>query len=248
MQNQTLYEKIESFEFPANFHKRLCRENSWSPAQGRAVIDEYRRFLYLAMVSPQPVTPSEAVDQAWHLHLIHTRSYWEDLCQNTLPRPLHHGPTAGGKQEDEKFENWYERTKAFYASELNQPPPPSIWPASEVRFNPNQRLRWLDTTRHWIIPKPNWQAALPSVLPFLLLSSAAPVVLVMVIVTAFFLLVGLIKAATKSQQTQKNKGDGGSSVGGCSGSSDSSSDSGDSGGSDSGCGGGGCGGGCGGGD
>lgn len=244
MQNQTLHEKIERFEFPVSFHKRLCRENSWSPAQGRAVIEEYRRFLYLAMVSPQPVTPSEAVDQAWHLHLIHTRSYWEDLCQNTLPRPLHHGPTVGGRQEDEKFESWYERTKAFYEEELKQVPPAAIWPASEVRFNANQRLRWLDTTRHWIIPKPNWQSALPSVLPFILLSSAAPVVLAMVFVTAFFLLLGLIRAATKSQVSKK-KGD--ASSGGCG--TDCSLDSGDCGGADSGCGGGGCGGGgCGGGD
>ncbi len=246
MKNQTLYEMIERFEFPANFLKRLCRENSWPPMQGRAVIEEYRRFLYLAMVSTQPVTPSEAVDQAWHLHLIYTRSYWEDLCQKTLPRPLHHGPTAGGKQEDEKFENWYERTKAFYASEFNQAAPPSIWPASEVRFNAQQRLRWMDTSRHWIIPKPNWQAAIPSVMPFLMLSSAAPVILMMVFLTVFFLIFSLIRAASKPQASKKKKTDGDVSSDGSS--TDCSLDSGDCGGADSGCGGGGCGGGCGGGD
>ena len=57
MQNKTLFDQLEAFTFPASFLPRLCRENSWSSAHGQNVLAEYRRFLYLAAVSPHPVTP-----------------------------------------------------------------------------------------------------------------------------------------------------------------------------------------------
>ena len=62
------------------------------------VIEEYRKFLYLLASAGHPVTPSDQVDQAWHLHLTYTRSYWEDLCEKTIGKPLHHGPTKGGAE------------------------------------------------------------------------------------------------------------------------------------------------------
>ena len=246
MKDTTLFDRIESFNFPASYFKRLCRENGWTKAQGQGVIEEYRRFLYLATVSAEPVTPPEAVDQAWHLHLIYTKSYWEDLCVEVLGRPLHHGPTAGGHGEDEKFEDWYERTKRFYAEEFGEAPPAGIWPSSAVRFDPQQRFRWLDVSRCWIIPKPKWQLVLPSVMPFLLISGAASIVLVMGLAVLGILGVVLYNGARATGDGRKKSGESGG--GDISVDGSSSSDCGDSGGGGdcgggSGCGGGGCGGG-----
>ena len=97
---------------------------------------EYRRFLYLAVRAGHPVTPSDAVDQAWHLHLCYTRSYWEELCGEVLGQPLHHGPTKGGRAEGEKFHDWYERTLASYREAFGEAAPATIWPASRERFLP----------------------------------------------------------------------------------------------------------------
>ena len=58
------------------------------------------------------VTPSDEVDQAWHLHLLYSETYLNVFCADTLDYPLHHGPTKGGGSEDRKFQNWYERTKS----------------------------------------------------------------------------------------------------------------------------------------
>ncbi|MDA0812281.1 MAG: hypothetical protein O3C21_07850, partial [Verrucomicrobia bacterium] len=91
------------------FSDRLARENGWSRELSLRVMKEYRRFLYLCMEAGHPVTPSDAVDQAWHLHLCYTRSYWEDLCDGVLGRKLHHGPTRGGDDEGAKFHGWYTR-------------------------------------------------------------------------------------------------------------------------------------------
>ena len=88
-----------------SFSQRLARENDWSIQHARHCIDEYRRFLYLAATAGHSVTPSDAVDQVWHQHLVYTENYWVDLCQEVLPSPLHHGPTKGGSQERVRYQD-----------------------------------------------------------------------------------------------------------------------------------------------
>jgi hypothetical protein len=39
-------------------------------------------------ISTHIVTPSEQVDQVWHLHLTYTRSYWDEFCPNVLGQPF----------------------------------------------------------------------------------------------------------------------------------------------------------------
>jgi hypothetical protein len=106
-----LWKRIENFEIDEvgielPFSKRLARENSWPSEFALRVIEEYKKFIYLTSISEGPVTPSDEVDQAWHLHLTYTQSYWDQLCDNVLGRRLHHNPTKGGKQESNKFEDF----------------------------------------------------------------------------------------------------------------------------------------------
>ena len=76
---QALWEKLEGFQLDDNnavldFSARLSKENGWSREFTTRAIQEYKRFLLLAMHAGHPVTPGEAVDQVWHLHLVYTRS------------------------------------------------------------------------------------------------------------------------------------------------------------------------------
>jgi hypothetical protein len=135
-----LWQRLEAFElddadaaYP--WSQRLARENGWSHPLALRVAAEYKRFLFLACAAGHPVTPSEEVDAAWHLHLLYTRSYWEELCPEVLGRPLHHGPTRGGRQEGEKFHDWYQRTLESYRRFFGEPPA-DIWPKAEERFAP----------------------------------------------------------------------------------------------------------------
>ena len=136
------------------FSRRLARENGWSHRFALKVIHEYRKFCYLALRSGHSVTPSEEVDQVWHLHLLYSREYWENFCPNVLEDNLHHGPTKGGNQEGDKFRDWYERTLESYRLLFGQSAPKKIWP------HPVSRFRWADyhervnTGTHWVIPKP----------------------------------------------------------------------------------------------
>ena len=116
--NQELQEyvaKVEAFEIDPgdkrlDFTGRLARENNWSYRLAERVIFEYKRFCILAMRSGHRVTPSEFVDQAWHLHLTYTKSYWQRFCPEALEGSLHHEPTKGGQAEGEKFRDWYSET------------------------------------------------------------------------------------------------------------------------------------------
>jgi hypothetical protein len=159
-----LYQRICAFaidEEPTahGFAGRLAGENGWSRGYTARVIAEYRKFLYLCATAGVPMTPSDQVDQAWHLHLTYTRSYWERLCRDVLPAPLHHEPTRGGGHERAKFHAWYERTLAAYRLAFGSEPPADIWPPAHVRFGVDGHARRVHTRRWWVIPRPGpWLA------------------------------------------------------------------------------------------
>ncbi len=63
-----------------SFDQRLARENRWPLKFAARVVGEYKRFCFLAVTAGHDVTPSDAVDQAWHLHLTYSRDYWQRFC------------------------------------------------------------------------------------------------------------------------------------------------------------------------
>jgi uncharacterized protein (TIGR04222 family) len=158
--NQVLFDRLQAFEIDEpgaelTFGRRLARENGWRPEYAERVIVEYKKFLYLAMVAGHVVSPSEQVDQAWHMHLVYTRSYWNELCGKVLGRALHHTPTQGGAVEQAKYVDLYNQTLASYR-QLIGPPPQDIWPPAEVRFGDDLHHVSVNTRRYWIVPKPRW--------------------------------------------------------------------------------------------
>ena len=143
--------RIEPDGAVLTFTARLARENGWSLAHADAVFAEYRRFLLLAATGKTPVTPSDAVDQAWHLHLSYTRHYWDVLCGRVVKRPLHHGPAAGGLEERERHRRQYEQTLRRYRAVFGTEPPFAIWPPAALLFG-GRHVR-LDASRYWLLPK-----------------------------------------------------------------------------------------------
>ncbi|MFH0343396.1 MAG: glycine-rich domain-containing protein [Chromatiales bacterium] len=136
------------------FSRRVARENGWSTDYTSRVIEEYKRFAFLATVTSHPVTPSDPVDQVWHLHLTYSRFYWEDFCPNVLGKALHHEPARGGWAEQQKFSEWYQQTLASYERLLGHLPPSDIWPAPAIRFGGKEHFVRINKTCYWLIPKP----------------------------------------------------------------------------------------------
>lgn len=133
--------------------ERLARDNGWSLDYAARVFEEYKRFACLAATGVREVTPSDQVDQAWHLHLLYTRHYWGEWC-TALGYQLHHGPTKGGSAEGVRYLENYEASLALYAETFGHAPPSDIWPDAKERFRDPSRFVRLDTSKHLILNKP----------------------------------------------------------------------------------------------
>ena len=142
---------------PANavlsFEKRLARENGWTIPHARRVLEEYRRFCYLAVSAGHEVTPSDAVDQAWHLHLSYTRDYWQVFCPEVLGRELHHGPTEGGEAEHNRYFEQYAQTLRSYERVFGETAPEDLWPDAAKRLVQDPRARRVHPRDGILIPR-----------------------------------------------------------------------------------------------
>lgn len=136
-----------------SFEARLARENGWSADHAARVMDEYRRFLFLAMTAGHMAVPSDAVDQAWHLHLTFSRDYWDRLCGEVLGAQLHHGPTKGGAEEGRRYFDLYAETLASYQAAFGAAPPEDVWPSGWQRFHVDPHARRVALGDVWIVPK-----------------------------------------------------------------------------------------------
>ena len=72
----------------AALHRLVERETGWTPDRVRAIIEEYRRFLFLAMRAGHAVAPPPAIERVWNLHIAHAPNYWEVLSQLITERPV----------------------------------------------------------------------------------------------------------------------------------------------------------------
>ncbi len=136
-----------------SFSSRISSENGWSYLETFRVLEEYKRYLFLCIAVGHPVCPSEKVDQVWHLHLVYTHSYWDDLCRNVLQCPLHHNPTKGGESETEKHIQMYEQTLSDYQKFFNEEPPADIWPDAEKRFGEDTHFCRVNLQKYWLVPR-----------------------------------------------------------------------------------------------
>lgn len=146
--------KLDDENSSFKFSHRLARENGWSIKYAKRTIEEYKKFIFLCCISETGVTPSDQVDQVWHLHLTYTGSYWVDLCKNTLSREIHHMPTKGGDSEGKKFDNYYTGTLKLYKEKFNCEAPSDIWPDNKKRFS-DIHFQRVNTKKYWIIRKPD---------------------------------------------------------------------------------------------
>ncbi|MFM2423330.1 MAG: hypothetical protein RL291_1860 [Pseudomonadota bacterium] len=233
--DQRLWATLEAMQIDpqgatTTFIHRLMQYNSWSEATSRAVYKEYLRFLYLAGTVGHAVTPSDTIDQAWHLHMIYTRHYWDELCGKILKRKLHHEPSAGGTAEDDKYDAQYVATLEAYRKAFGTEPPTDIWP----RPKPPTMVKQFNGGPFALAAFGAFALTVMKILP----------VLVFFLVLAFIIAGGAVAYAMAPEVRQKKKDMGGGGCGAASsgGHSASSGGCGSSGGGDGG------GGSCGGGD
>lgn len=130
-EHQNLWLKIA--HFPLNdpnaaypFSQKLAHTQRWSEDKTMQVIAEYKKFMFLCMTAPNGASPSETVDECWHLHLTFTANY-AAFCQETAGKFIHHTPSKGGTAEHHRHVDWYEETLKNYVETFQQIPSSDIW-------------------------------------------------------------------------------------------------------------------------
>ncbi len=247
-----LWNRIKEFQFDEpevafSFSDRLANENNWKKDFAIRAIEEYRKFIYLCCVAGHQVTPSDEVDQVWHLHLTFTKSYWKELCEKVLEKELHHNPTKGGKVEEKKFDLCYSKTLVSYRNHFGVNPPVDLWPNGTTRFQNANHIR-VDALRNWIIKKPQRRIRIAFVVLLLSIGGLLNVqaydnkdVIVGFGVMAVIAVIGIITWRNGGGNGNGGSCSSGCSTSGCGGSHSGCSSNGCSSGCGGGCGGGGCG-------
>jgi uncharacterized protein (TIGR04222 family) len=148
-EHRPLWDKIQSFPIDDGkavvpFSSKLATAQKWSIEFTQRAIEEYRKFILLCCISEKGASPSQTVDEVWHLHLTYTQSYWKDFCGDTLGKDIHHHPSSGGDQENHKHQEWYKETLALYRSIFDIDPPSDVWPPPEpgVSVPEEPRVTW----------------------------------------------------------------------------------------------------------
>lgn len=90
------------------------------------VIEEYRKFLFLAMRAGHQVIPPGAVNDVWMMHLQNQQNYWETLGQMITERPVAQGMDA--KNFANMADAWT-ATLQSYERIFGTKPPMDIWGA-----------------------------------------------------------------------------------------------------------------------
>ena len=123
--NAILWNKILQFELDEPhveypFSIRLAKENEWPQRFTEDAIIEYKKFMYLAAVQDEMVSPSPMVDIVWHLHLIYTESY-QSFCA-LIGKQIQHIPATHQPGESQVFKESRERTAKHYQDHFGNRP------------------------------------------------------------------------------------------------------------------------------
>ncbi len=229
--NDPLWQKIDSFPLndPA-FTQKLAKENNWDTGFTERATREYKKFIYLCCIMPNGASPPPIVDEVWHLHILYTVNYWEEFCDKTLGRKLHHHPSRGGPEEKERHVNWLQETIENYRLTFEEEPPPDIWGTAtptDINVHPPSNNK---------VPPFVWIILALAILIVILTVSGVNFKYFPLIFLGAAVIIMLSLSSNKKRNGSDSGGDTGTGSGGCSGGSDSSCGS-----SCSGCGG--CGGG-----
>ncbi|CAA0150099.1 conserved membrane hypothetical protein [Tenacibaculum maritimum] len=104
-EKKELWKKVKKFELEKvyeeyGFLTRLSLENGWTIRFTEDAVLEYKKFMFLAAVSNEMVSPSDIVDTVWHLHLTFSKSY--DMLCEILGKKIYHIPATTGKRSEKK--------------------------------------------------------------------------------------------------------------------------------------------------
>ena len=112
-----------------------------SASMAQRIIEEYRKFLFLAMRAGHQVIPPGPVNDAWMAHIESMQGYWETLAQMISERPL----VGGGEARSfASATDAWKATLESYERIFGTKPPMDIWGKGPAAEHP-----WLEAMAGW---------------------------------------------------------------------------------------------------
>ncbi|MGI8582315.1 MAG: glycine-rich domain-containing protein [Chitinophagaceae bacterium] len=109
------------------FADKITRKTGWSNKFSLNAISEYKKFVYLGVVSDFAATPSKVIDKVWHQHILFSKAYRE-FCTNVIRYDFDHSPELIPMTDQTgTFNAQYLDTIELYKTEFGVNPPASIW-------------------------------------------------------------------------------------------------------------------------
>jgi hypothetical protein len=124
--NTELWQQLKSFQFGQDVVQRLVKETQYPLDYAQAVLEEYRKLIYLLASSGDScLAGSVEIEESWRVHLLYSQSYVTKLCGGVIGRLIHHDCDDGSESPDTMSER-FSRTLSLYRSTFGEPPQ-AIW-------------------------------------------------------------------------------------------------------------------------
>ncbi|NJM84298.1 MAG: hypothetical protein HC844_19275 [Tabrizicola sp.] len=129
MQDQALWAALENHPLPlaevgTDLERRVLTFGRIGSRKTRAIMREYRRFLYLAAIGGPSVAAPLMLQQVWRLHARNHQSYTVDLMRGLIRRRMPEPFDAPLPASDPAHAS----TRALYRREFGRRPPSRLWP------------------------------------------------------------------------------------------------------------------------
>jgi hypothetical protein len=109
------------------FATKIARKHNLNNRFALNAVSEYKKFVYLGIVSDFNVTPSKIIDIVWHEHLLFSKAYRE-FCSTIIEYTFDHNPELMPMTDQTgQFSAQYLDTLALYKTEFGIEPPADIW-------------------------------------------------------------------------------------------------------------------------
>ena len=120
------------------FAGKIARKHAWKNQFAIRAVAEYKKFVYLGIVSDFLVTPSKVIDVVWHEHLLFSKAY-RDFCNEVIEQTFdHHPELIPMADQTGRFSAQYLDTIDLYKTEFGMEPPVDIW--GTTKFD-NEQLK-----------------------------------------------------------------------------------------------------------
>lgn len=109
------------------FADKIARKHKWNGKFALAALSEYKKFVYLAVISKFQVTPSKVIDTVWHEHILFSKAYRE-FCNDVIQHQFNHHPELiPFEEQTNQYRSQFEKTIDLYKFEFGEKPPSEIW-------------------------------------------------------------------------------------------------------------------------